>query len=148
MKPVLWLCSPFLMLALMTGCDPAPEPEPSPPEPPVPEMPADDPVIQEQASPMQINESVASAQSNLAERLGVELSDVTIIEARQVTWSDGSLGCPEPDMMYTQALVEGYFILLQAHDKRYAYHAGRDGQPFYCPEGRSQPPASGGPTIY
>jgi hypothetical protein len=33
-------------------------------------------------------------------------------------WNDGSLGCPEPGMMYTQALVNGYWLIIEAGVKR------------------------------
>ena len=38
-----------------------------------------------------------------------------------VTWNDGSLGCPEPGMFYTQALVDGYHVILQAGDEELDY---------------------------
>jgi hypothetical protein len=61
-----------------------------------------------------------------------------------VTWSDGSLGCPEPGMLYTQALVRGYRIVLQAGDERLEYHAGKSGQPKFCPADKAIPPVPGG----
>ena len=70
--------------------------------------------------------------SEAAERAGVEADEVAIITAEAVTWSDGSLGCPEPGMMYTQALVEGSRITLRAGDRTYEYHAGGQRAPFYC----------------
>lgn len=84
--------------------------------------------------------AVDAARQDLANRSGVTAEDISVIEAREVTWSDGAMGCPEEDMMYTQALVPGYFILLDDGEKRYAYHAGRDGKPFYCPAERSRAP--------
>ena len=30
-----------------------------------------------------------------------------------MTWTDGSLGCPQKGMSYTQALVEGELLLLR-----------------------------------
>ena len=38
----------------------------------------------------------------------------------EVTWSDGSRGCAEPGMMYTQALIDGSRITLRVdgHDVR------------------------------
>jgi len=91
--------------------------------------------------------SIAAARTDLARRLEIDEQTIEVSKAREVTWRDGALGCPEPDMMYTQALVRGYYIRLQAGDKFYAYHAGRDGQPFLCPEERSQPPADDEATI-
>ena len=49
---------------------------------------------------------------------------VTVVDARAVTWPDGSLGCPEPGMMYTQVLVDGTLVVLEAGGSRYEYHGG------------------------
>ena len=76
---------------------------------------------------------VEPAVADLAERLGVEPSEIEVVMAERVTWPDGSLGCPEPGMSYTQALVEGSKVVL-GHDERvYLYHAGTDDEPFLCP---------------
>ena len=40
-------------------------------------------------------------------------ADLKVLSAEAVTWSDGSLGCPEPGMMYTQALVPGYRVQIR-----------------------------------
>ena len=76
---------------------------------------------------------VAPAKADLATRLGVEPDELEVISAEQVTWPDGSLGCPEPGMSYTQALVDGSKVALGHDDRVYMYHAGDDGQPFLCP---------------
>jgi hypothetical protein len=75
---------------------------------------------------------VAAAIADLAERLGVQADAITLVEFERVTWRDGSLGCPEPGMLYTQALVEGSRTLLSVDDATYAYHAGEDDRPFLC----------------
>jgi len=85
--------------------------------------------------------AIETARSELAERTGVEPEQITIGEARRVTWRDGALGCPEADTMYTQALVEGFYIRLMVDGEAHAYHAGRDGRPFYCPPERTRKPA-------
>ena len=76
---------------------------------------------------------VAPARADLARRLGVDPDDLEVISAEEVTWPDGSLGCPEPGMSYTQALVDGSKVVLGHDDRVYVYHAGADGQPFLCP---------------
>lgn len=122
---------------LMVGCETETQP---PVEPVAEEAVEEDPVITEHREGMDLDTSVAAARSNLAERLDVDESEINVVDARRVTWPNGAMGCPEPDMMYTQALVEGFFILLEAEQERHAYHAGRDGRPFYCPAERSQRP--------
>jgi hypothetical protein len=59
---------------------------------------------------------------------------VTIAEA--VTWNDGSLGCPQPGMLYTQALVPGYRIVVSAAGQVLHYHASLHGRPVFCPAAR------------
>jgi hypothetical protein len=76
---------------------------------------------------------VAPARVDLAERLGVAPEEIEVVTAERVTWPDGSLGCPEPGMSYTQAMVEGSKVVLGHDDRVYVYHAGPDDQPFLCP---------------
>jgi len=73
---------------------------------------------------------------------GVSRQDITVAAAERVTWNDGSLGCPAADGVYTQALVEGYRIILSVDGRERAYH-GQDGkEPFYC--ANPQEPSGGG----
>lgn len=74
----------------------------------------------------------AKARADLARRLAVEESSIETVSTQQVTWSDGSLGCPEPGEFYTQALAEGIRIVLEHDGRFYDYHAGPDGEPFLC----------------
>ena len=67
---------------------------------------------------------VTAAVDDLAGSLGIEPDAVTVVDARAVTWPDGSLGCPEPGMMYTQVLVDGTLVVLEAGGRRYEYHGG------------------------
>lgn len=66
---------------------------------------------------------------------------VKLVSADSVTWSDGSLGCPQPGRSYTQALVAGWRIRVEAHGEVLDYHASQRGQWVWCPAGRSQDPA-------
>jgi hypothetical protein len=75
-----------------------------------------------------------------AERSGVAASDLEVTMAEQITWSDGSLGCPEPGQMYTQALVDGYHIVIVAGDEELDYRVGSGGSFRLCEGG---PPGGG-----
>ena len=131
----------FGVFALLTGCEQD--------EPPVADQPevTQEPVIEEEevmpveppAQPS-LDDAVEMARQDLADRLGSGAEAIRVVDARNVTWRNGALGCPEEDMMYTQALVQGMYILLEFDGERHAYHAGRDGVPFACPAERSQPP--------
>ncbi|MFO7299910.1 MAG: hypothetical protein DIU67_006935 [Actinomycetes bacterium] len=76
---------------------------------------------------------IEKAKADLVQRLKVPESEITVMRAEAVTWPDGSMGCPQPGMNYTQALVEGYQVVLGVGNKAYDYHAGGDGEPFFCP---------------
>jgi hypothetical protein len=89
---------------------------------------------------------VDAAMDDAARRVKLDRSRLEVISAEHVTWSDGSLGCPQADMMYTQALVPGYRIRIKAGTEVLDYHAGRRGKPVLCPPSRSIEPAERGPT--
>ena len=71
---------------------------------------------------------VQAAITDAATRFDVPESEVAVAGALKVVWSDGSLGCPEDGMMYTQALIDGYRLTLEVKGQRIEYH-GADGQP-------------------
>lgn len=75
---------------------------------------------------------INDAKGDLAGRLAVAPATIEVARAERVTWPDGSLGCPRPGMLYTQALVRGYFVQLHANDRHWNYHGGRGGPPHYC----------------
>ncbi len=79
-----------------------------------------------------VGEPVEQAKADLAQRLGVDIDSMTVVRMEDVTWPDGSLGCPQPGMAYTQALVDGSFIQLSVEGRTYNYHSGRGGTPFLC----------------
>ena len=84
---------------------------------------------------------VRAAIDDAAQRTGIPVANLKVASVELVTWLDGSLGCPEADMMYTQALVPGYRIRIEAGGKALDYHAGTRGQTLFCPPGRARPPA-------
>ena len=99
--------------------------------------------------PMNLRGQIEFARKDVAHRLNVLSDSVRLSSARQVTWASGALGCPEPGMNYTDALVPGSVIYLQVDNVIYAYHAKIGGEPFYCPRERVEPPVhtdDGDPT--
>ena len=81
-----------------------------------------------------------AALADAARRTGAKQSDLKVLSAEAVTWPDGSMGCPQPGMMYTQALVPGYRVRIEADGQVLDYHAGRSGRPGLCPAGRGTEP--------
>ena len=67
---------------------------------------------------------VVAAVVDLARRLGIATGDVTVVEARAVTWGDSSLGCPQPGMKYLPRVVDGTLVVLGAGGRTYEYHGG------------------------
>ncbi|WP_129676280.1 hypothetical protein [Candidatus Chloroploca sp. Khr17] len=98
----------------------APVPEATlPPQPqatPVPVPPTALPVTGE--APAELLERLLA---DVIARTGAEREAIVVIRDEAVVWSDGSLGCPEPGMMYTQALVEGYHVVFDVAGVFYDY---------------------------
>ena len=88
--------------------------------------------------PQAILESILKEAAALAK---VDRRKIKIVRAESVVWGDGSVGCPEPGMMYTQALVNGYWVVIEAGGQKYDFRVGRDGSFRLCPPGRGQPPS-------
>lgn len=65
-------------------------------------------------------------------RRGVATDQITLISAESVTFNDGSLGCPEPGRMYTQALVNGMRVQVKVGTKSYDYRFGSTNTPKLC----------------
>ena len=51
----------------------------------------------------------------------VPIDQVTVVSAAEVTFPDGSLGCPLPGMMYTQVMTDGYRIVAEAGGTTYDF---------------------------
>jgi hypothetical protein len=113
-----------LLAALLAGCggvDTAADPQ----EDPVPTSSSPD--VPGAGSP-----DVRRAVEDLAGTLDVTVEEVSVVEVEEVTWRDGSLGCAEKGMSYTQALVDGQRIVLEVDGARYEYHSGARRPPFLC----------------
>jgi hypothetical protein len=76
---------------------------------------------------------------------GTDRDAIELVGAEPVVWSDGSIGCPEPGVLYTQALVEGYRIVLAVDGEEVAFHGAGNNPPFRC-DGPVAPASSGNPT--
>jgi len=73
--------------------------------------------------------------ADLAALSGAAAEEMVVIRDQAVTWSDGSLGCPQPGMMYTQALVPGYWVVVQVGEQEYDYRASQSGYFLLCENG-------------
>ena len=94
-----------------------------------------------------LQSATEDALTDAVRRTGLKRTELEVLSAEAVTWSDGSLGCPQPGMMYTQALAPGFRIRIRAGAETLDYHAGRRGAPMFCPAGRVLPPVSNNAAI-
>lgn len=88
-------------------------------------------------------EMIEAALDDAANRSTTARADIKVTSAEAVTWRDGSLGCPRPGMVYTQALVPGFRIVLQAGEQVLNYHSSSRGRPLFCPAARVTAPLPG-----
>ncbi len=82
---------------------------------------------------------LAQVLADAAERSGLAEGALRVLDSRQVTWGDGSLGCPEPGMSYTQALVPGWHVLVAAGESKLDYRLAEQGYFRLCEPGRLKP---------
>lgn len=79
-----------------------------------------------------------------ARRFQVAADAVVLVNAEQVTWGDGSLGCPKPGYSYPQMLVQGFRVTATTAAGRMLYHTDTRGNVVTCglPVRPSQKPAN------
>ncbi len=68
------------------------------------------------------SEMVTLAKRRVVDELQIQPQDVTLVDIISVTWEDSSLGCPQPDQVVTDVLIEGYRIQLSAEGQDFTYH--------------------------
>jgi hypothetical protein len=84
-------------------------------------------------STAEVPKSVRSAVvADAAKRFNVAESAVVLVRAERVTWGDGSLGCAEPGMYYTQNLVPGYLVVAKTGAGELLYHTDSREQAKSC----------------
>jgi hypothetical protein len=93
-------------------------------------------------TPLELLEAI---QTDLAGRTGASSGEIIVLRDQAMVFNDGSLGCPQPGMFYTQATVAGYWVVLELGQVEYDYRATENGSFILC-EGGSlpsiQPPGS------
>ena len=83
---------------------------------------------------------IDTALDDAMKQTGLARDELEVVSAAAVTWPDGSLGCPKPDVVYTQAPVPGYRVVIQAGGSLLNYHANEKGRVFLCPSIPVTPP--------
>ncbi len=77
-----------------------------------------------------------------ASRTSLARNALQVIQDQAVVWPDGSLGCGQPGMVYTQALVEGYHVIVAAGEQTLDYRAGRNNSFRLCENPRPNAPGA------
>ena len=90
--------------------------------------PAGEPLAMAQI-PREVRRAVVA---DAAKRFKVAASAVVLTHAEQVTWSDGSLGCPEPGRVYAQMLVGGFRVVAKTSGGELTYNTDARGTVKSC----------------
>ena len=101
------------------------------------------PVIQPPPSmPQAIDDELADliqrTRADLSGHLNIAESEVQLLEWRNGTWRDGSMGCPQPGMMYTMSLIPGYQLIFEAQGEKYYYHTRKANDFILCESDQRQ----------
>lgn len=70
--------------------------------------------------------------TDLMTNQGVQRESIHVIRSEAIIWNDGSIGCAEPGVMYTQALVNGYQVIFGSGDATFDYHLSDSGYFVLC----------------
>jgi hypothetical protein len=85
-------------------------------------------------------EMVALARRQVAQQVDLSTRRIDLVALQAYRWPDTSLGCPLPDVVYEQAAIDGYRVLIAAAGEQFIFHT--DAATLYpCPAEREQLPA-------
>lgn len=90
-----------------------------------------------------LSKKVSAAVADLSARTGISADAITVTKASIVSWRSSAVGCPREGMNYTQVIVPGVLVLLEAGGKVYRYHGSNNSELFHCPDDRAEAPAHG-----
>lgn len=87
---------------------------------------------------------IEKLRADLASRIGAEpAARARVVLAKSVEWPDGSLGCPVPGEMYTQAIVPGYQVDFATRERTWSYRGSNRGFFKLCEPAPRRRPAAG-----
>lgn len=140
---ILWISVIVLLTVAFSGCASSQAVD-SPPSDPL-----DPPSQGESVDSMEITPTtpadsglqnlIERAKEDLAKRLNIVLTQISLIDAKAVVWPDASLGCPQPGMRYKQVPEDGALIVLQVDETTYEYHNGGNRGLFLCEKTTAKP---------
>jgi hypothetical protein len=113
----------FILALLLTSC--------APPTPAIQTLPTEAQPLPTSTGPTagsaELTPAQTAALSLLSQTLSLPADQITLISTEAVTWPDGCLGVQTMGVMCTQALVEGYRILLEADGRQYEVRTNLSG---------------------
>ena len=89
---------------------------------------------------------LAGVTEDATSRTGVAPGDIAVLRAQAVAWNDGSLGCAKPGESYTQAIVLGFWVILDAGGQVLDYRLNDRGQFVLCDAEFARPPGTIAPS--
>lgn len=98
------------------------------------------------STPPPVEKFVSLSKKDLASRLQIDASTISLVKTENINWLNAALGCPRPGKVYPQGRVPGYRIWLNAEGKEYLYHTDYHGQLILCPELNPDMPGPATPT--
>ncbi len=105
-----------------------PRPPSRPTSTPLPTTtPSPKPVLEVAPVPTAGELATLNAVALAATELGLPADEFSVHSVEAVDWSDTSLGCPEPGVLYAQVIVPGWEISLVHEDRLFKFHADEAG---------------------
>jgi hypothetical protein len=98
------------------------------------------------STPPPVEKFVALSIKDLASRLQIDASTISLARTENTIWPNAALGCPRPGKVYPPGRVPGYRVWLNADGQEYLYHTDYNGQVILCPELNPDVPGSATPT--
>jgi hypothetical protein len=65
---------------------------------------------------------ILEARKDLASRTGVPEREIQFVSGEGRSWTDASLGCPEPGITYPLGKVEGWVLTFKLRTREFTYH--------------------------
>jgi hypothetical protein len=116
-----FLISMMLLILILAACAPAQTTDESPAD----EIPATVPPVATEQSPDPVEENVVK---RLAENLGLDESEISVVSNETVEFTDACLGITMQDVNCAQVTTPGHIIILEAENIEYEYHTDRSGK--------------------
>jgi hypothetical protein len=110
----------LLIVFVLAACSPQVAPQPGAPQ--------ETPVVSEPLPPTgDLPAGVEAARQALADRLGISVDDIAVVNYDQVDWPDGCLGLGGPAEACLAAITPGYAVTLEVNSDQYAYRTDLEG---------------------